>query len=196
MVLEIAGTLLGIVLFAIFPTATYLYVEKRSRRHWADVAGARAPGVVRLASWVSLALGQLCILWLVLPVVCGFLVAGLMKIGHGNLLGYGLVVGLGVIALVQAIAGLGLIPFGLRMLARNSGARKRARSLGVVLGVVNGIALALAGATYALMALTDTFHRFIRVGLAFGVAMPVGIYAIASLVLAALMARATSASKE
>ena len=112
------------------------------------------------------------------------------------MLGYGLVIGLGLISLVQAIAALGLIPFGLRLLARNSSARKRAKSLGAVLAGVNGIALLLAGSTYALMATTNTFHRIIRVGLAFGVAMPIAIYAVASLVLAAVMARASAASKE
>src|SRR6202522_1605105 len=102
MVLEIAGTILGILLFAIFPTATYVFVERRERRHWADVAGGRAPAVVGAASWGRLRLGQLCILWRVLPVVCGGLFVALTKIGHGNLMGYGLLVGLGLVALLQA----------------------------------------------------------------------------------------------
>jgi hypothetical protein len=112
------------------------------------------------------------------------------------MLGYALIVALGAIALVQAIAGLGLIPFGLRLLARNSSTRKRAKTLGGILAAVNVTALGLAGATYALMLFTNTFHRYIQVGLAFGVALPIALYAIFSLVLAFIMTRAAAASQD
>jgi VIT1/CCC1 family predicted Fe2+/Mn2+ transporter len=43
------------------------------------------------------------------------------------------------------------------------------------------------------MAFTNTFHRIIRAGLAFGVALPIAVYALVSLALAALLARSGAA---
>jgi hypothetical protein len=191
--IPIVAAVLGLILIAIFPTATYLYVEKRARAHWVDVAEKRAPGPVRLTAWVSLALGQLCLVWLVLPVVCGGLVYALSRVGHGGTLGYGLILGLGLAALLQSLTSFGLIPFGVRVLARNSKTRERAKGLGRGIGLVNASALLLAGVTYGSMHVPGMLHPIIKIGLTYGVALPVGIYAIFGLVLAALMTRAASA---
>lgn len=192
MVVQIVAAIFGLFVFALFPTVTYLYVEKRARRHWLDVAGGRAPTVVRAASWGSLALGQMCVLWLILPAVCGGLVFTLSKIRHGGTFGYAFIVLLGVVALLQAIAALGLVPFGIRLLARNSNSRKNAGKIALVLGLVNLAALALAGGTYAMMLFSNAFHPIIKIALVFGVALPIGIYAGLSLVLALLVSRATA----
>src|SRR4051812_30867932 len=124
------ASILGLILFSIFPTVTYLYVERRARPHWGDLAAKRAPGVVRATAWTSLALGQLGIVWLVFPVVCGGLVYALSRVGHGGTMGYGLILGLGALALIQAITALGLVPFGIRVLARSSTVRVKAKGLG------------------------------------------------------------------
>lgn len=190
------AAILGLLMFAVFPTATYLYVEKRARAHWGDLASRRAPGPVRATAWLSLALGQLCILWLLFPVVCGGLVFALSRVGHGGTMGYALILGLGLLALLQALTSFGLIPFGIRVLARGSSMREKASSLSRVVTLVNAAALGTSMFAYAMMYLPGMLHRVIKIGLVFGVALPVGIYALAALILAALMSRAAASTTQ
>jgi hypothetical protein len=192
----IVAAVIGLLFFSIFPTVTYLYVEKRARPHWGDVPGKKAPGIVRATAWVSLALGQLGLVWLVLPVVCGGLVYGLSRIGHGGSTWYAAIVGLGVLALLQSITSLGLVPFGIRVLARNSGLRGKAKGLARGIGLANFAALAMAGATYGMMLIRGGLNPIIKVGLVYGVALPVAAYAVFSLVLAGMMSKAAQASAE
>jgi hypothetical protein len=98
-----------------------------------------------------------------------------------------LIISLGVTALLQAIAAFGLVPFGIRVLARSSTVRTKAATLARGLGIVNVFALGLSIVTYLWI---PGVHWTIRVALAYGVALPVAVYALLSLVLAALMTRA------
>jgi hypothetical protein len=192
----IVAVVVGLLFFSIFPTATYLYVEKRARPHWGDVGGKRAPGIVRATAWASLALGQMGFLWLVLPVVCGGLVYALARVGHGGTAGYTAIVLLGVFALLQSITSFGLVPFGIRALARNSTMRAKAKGLARVIGLVNVAALGMAATTYGMMLVRGILHPIIKVGLVYGVALPVGVFALLSLVLAGMMSAAGQASAQ
>jgi hypothetical protein len=192
----IIAAVVGLLFFSIFPTVTYLYVEKRARPHWGDVAGKKAPAIVRATAWFSLALGQLGLIWLVLPVVCGGLVLALSRVGHGGAAGYTAIVLLGVLALVQSITSFGLVPFGIRVLARNSGVRAKARGISRVIGLVNVAALGMAATTYGMMLVRGILHPIIKVGLVYGVALPVSVFALVSLVLAGMMSSAATASAE
>jgi hypothetical protein len=192
----IVAAVLGLLFFSIFPTVTYLYVEKRARPHWGDVAGKKAPAVVRATAWASLALGQLGLIWLVLPVVCGGLVYGLARIGHGGTTWYAAIVALGVLALLQSITSFGLVPFGIRVLARNSSMREKAKTLSRGIGLANGAALAMAGLTYGMMLIRGGLNPIIKVGLVYGVALPVALYAVLSLLLAGMMSAAATASAQ
>jgi hypothetical protein len=192
----IVAAAVGLLFFAIFPTVTYLYVEKRARPHWGDVPGKKAPGIVRATAWFSLALGQLGLIWLVLPVVCGGLVFALSRVGHGNTAGYAAIILLGVNALLQSIISFGLIPFGIRVLARNSTVRAKARGLSRAIGLVNVAGLGMAATTYGMMLIRGFLHPIIKVGLVYGVALPVAVFSLLSLVLAGMMSSAATASAQ
>lgn len=191
---SIVSALLGLLFFCLLPTSVYLYVERRARPHWGDVADKRAPLVVRATAWCSLALGQMCILWLAVPAAAAGILYVCMRIGHGSTLGYALVGALGVFGLLQSLASFGLFPFGIRVLARNSSMRARAKKVSAILALVNLGALASAALSYFGMYLR-VFHPIVKISIVYGLALPVGVFALLSLLLAALMSRAVEASK-
>src|SRR5271166_5548019 len=105
--IAIAAGGLAALLGAILPTCLYLYVEPRGRRQWAaegDTLGKRsAPGIVRLTAWLSFAIGQLALPWLIVPGVCAVLLYLQTKLGIVRPIGLAATVGIGAAALLQAV---------------------------------------------------------------------------------------------
>src|SRR4030088_344712 len=87
----VVGAVLGALLAAILPTCLYLYVEPRGRLSWGTAGDAphtrRAPAIVRGTAWLSFAVGQLAVPWLLVPAACGLLLYLQMKMGVGRPLG-------------------------------------------------------------------------------------------------------------
>jgi hypothetical protein len=179
------------LLFSIVPTATYLYVEGRSRRHWVDAASGRkkAPALVRLAAWSSLFVSQLALPALLIPVECGAVLFALSKLGRASLGGSAVLVLLGLSAILQVVMCVRLFPLGIRLLARDQKLATRAKSAARAIGFVNLLGLASAGLVYALM-LTGMFHPIVRVTLYFGVVIPMAIFAGIGLVQALFVGQA------
>lgn len=192
--LTVTGALLGALLAAILPTCLYLYVEPRGRRQWA-VAGdtpaqRRAPAFVRLTAWLSFAIGQLALPWLLVPATCAALLYVQTKLGMVRPLGLGITVAVGIAALVQSFLALRLLPLGVRLLSRDaracSGVRARARWNGVVSAVVLGGGFLLS---WAMTSMPNFVHPWLRAALEWTALRPVMTYAAVSLVHAALLGR-------
>jgi hypothetical protein len=117
------------VLLSIVPTALYFYVEPRSRAHWAREGDSperrRAPWAVRVAAWLSFAVGQLAIPWVIVPVACGGLVYVQAKLGIARVPGVTATLALGAMALLEGILAIRLIPLGIRLLMRDARASNR-----------------------------------------------------------------------
>jgi hypothetical protein len=191
----IAAVAVVAVLFAaILPTCLYLYVEPRGRAQW-GVAGdtpsnRRAPGLVRLTAWLSFAVGQLAFPWLVVPVVCGVLVFLQTKFGVGGPVGVAVTGGVGVVALVQSISAMRLLPLGVRLLARDAKLRERAaaraRFNALLSAAVLGGGLLL---TWAMGAGPGFLDRWFRAALLWTAIRPVMAYAAIGLLHSLLLGR-------
>jgi hypothetical protein len=188
------AALVGALFAAILPTCLYLYVEPRGRTHWA-VAGdtpskRRAPVLVRLTAWLSFAVGQLAFPWLVVPVVCGILVYLQSKLGVGGPVGLAATGGLGVVALVQSISAMRLLPLGVRLLARDAKLQKRAASRArfnaLLSGGVLGGGMLL---NWAMVAMPGFVHPWLRAALTWSAVYPVMAYAALGLAHALLLGR-------
>ena len=203
--LPVIAGVFAFLMLSIVPTATYLYVERRCRRHWIETKDAshvsfavaagraprtRAPLLVRIAAWWSMAVGQLAIPWLVVPGACGLVLYTLAKVGRSSFSSSALIVGLGVAALLQSIFVFRLFPLGIRLLARDAKARARTRSVAVSLAVVNLLALAMSGLTYALLHVPGFLNPIVRVTLFYGAVIPIAVFAVLGLVQSLVVARA------
>jgi hypothetical protein len=194
----IAATGVGAVLAAILPTCLYLYVEPRGRRQWAVGADAgsgssvraKAPALVRITAWLSFAVGQLAIPWLLVPVVCAGLLYVQAKLGVLRPVGLGVTVAVGAAALAQSLLAVRLLPLGVRLLARDAklvgvvGARARANGLASATVLAGGLAL-----SWAMGVLPGFVHPWLRVALAWTALRPVMAYAAVCLLHAMLLGR-------
>jgi hypothetical protein len=190
----------GAVFATILPTCVYLYVEPRCRRHWAAAsgeptsAGRKAPGLVRLTAWLSFAIGQLAIPWLFVPAACAVLLYLQAKLPVAQPLGLGATVSVGVAGLVQSLLAVGLLPLGVRLLARDAklvaAAATRARRSAMVSAglLVGGLVL-----SWAMTAMPSLVHPWLRVALAWAALRPVIVYAAACLLHAMLLGRCARA---
>jgi hypothetical protein len=184
----------GAVLAAILPTCLYLYVEPRGRRQWASSAEAgsarKAPALVRLTAWLSLAVGQLAIPWLLVPAVCAGLLYVQAKLGVLRPVGLGVTVAVGVAALAQSLLAIRLLPLGVRLLARDAklirvvGATARANGLASATVLAGGLTLSWAMAT-----VPSFVHPWLRIALAWTALRPVMAYAAVCLLHAMLLGR-------
>jgi hypothetical protein len=196
--ITIAAALLGVFLAAILPTCLYLYVEPRGRRQWVaagdSAAKRRAPVLVRLTAWLSFAVGQLAIPWLLVPATCAVLLYLQTKLGVGRPLGLGITVAVGVAALVQSFLALRLLPLGVRLLARDAKAcarasgRARANAL-VSAAVLGGGALL----SWAIATIPSFVHPWLAVALSWTALRPVMAYAAVCLLHALLLGRCARA---
>jgi hypothetical protein len=190
----VAAASVGAVLAAILPTCLYLYVEPRGRRQWAsgnEAARARkAPALVRLTAWLSFAIGQLAIPWLLVPVACAGLLYVQAKLGVLRPVGLGVTVAVGLAGLVQTVLAVRLLPLGVRLLARDAklvrvvGATARANGLASAALLAGGLTL-----SWAMTALPSFVHPWLRVALAWTALRPVMAYAAVCLLHAMLLGR-------
>ncbi len=185
--------------FSIVPTATYFYTERRTRPNWIEtsvVGGsktARAPILVRLAAWGSLALGQLAIPWLIVPAACAVVLFGLGQVGAATTTLWIVLPFLGVSAVLQSIVAFRLFPFGIRLLARDKSIRARSRSVAGMLVAVNLVALAAAGLGFALIHIPRFVHPVLAMVLRVGIVLPVALFGALGLASALLVTVAGSA---
>jgi hypothetical protein len=192
-VLVAVAAVLGFGLFALVPTITYLYVEKRSRKHWLDAASGRknAPIFVRVVAWWSLAIGQLALPWLLVPATCGTVLFTLAKLGKSSTSGTLLIGALGIAAIAQAIYALRLFPFAIRLLARDAKLRKRGTGFAISFGIVQLVALGAAGLTFTLLRVPGFLNPIVRMTVYYGAIIPVLVFSGIGLVIAALGAGAS-----
>lgn len=192
--LTVTAALLAALLAAIVPTCLYLYVEPRGRRQWAvagDTAARRkAPLGVRFTAWLSFAIGQLALPWLLVPATCAALLYLQTKLGVGRPLGLGITLAVGLAALVQSFLALRLIPLGVRLLSRDAracaAARGRARWNGTVSAAVLGGGVLLS---WAMTTIPNFVHPWLRAALVWTALRPVMAYAAVCLVHALLLGR-------
>jgi hypothetical protein len=184
----------GLLLAAILPTCLYLYVEPRGRRQWVAAGDTpstrRAPWLVRITAWLSFLLGQLALASLVVPVLCGFLVYLQLQLGRGRPVGLTLTVIVGVVALVQALFALRLVPLGVRLLSGDPRTVRRARTSTLFSAAVLGGTLALS---WAVAAVPGFVHPWLGVVLVWTALRPVTVYAGLCLFHALLLGRCASA---
>src|SRR5258708_6454586 len=156
--ITVIAAVLGAFFAAIVPTCLYLYVEPRGRKHWVAAAGEgagvrKAPAVVRFTAWLSFAVGQMAIPWLLVPGVCAVLLYLQTKLGMARPLGLGVTAAVGVAALGQALLAFRLLPLGVRLLAHdakacaNVSARARRNAMVGALLLLGGGGLSWALAT-------------------------------------------------
>jgi hypothetical protein len=200
----VGAAVVAALLFTILPTCLYLYVEPRGRLGWAapgdTPAARRAPRMVRAVAWLSFALGQLGIPWLLVPLACAGIGYAQTKLGLGRPIGLPSVLTLAAVAamaLIESFLALRLVPFGVRLLARDASARavieRRARS-----GVLAGM-FVLAGCylvRWAVSSVPGLIHPWLRAAFLWTALRPVMGYALACLLHAVLLGRCARALAE
>jgi hypothetical protein len=199
------GLTLGIVtaalaLVCLVPTCLFLYVEPRGRNLWArqgdSPSDRRAPALVRAAAWMSFALGQLAIPWLLLPVVCGIFLYLQARLGLWKPVAMASTAMAGVLALVQAALAIRLLPFGVRLLMRDARACElvaaRARFAAIANASMLGGAWALG---WAVGSVPRLVHPWLGTALDWAVLRPEMIYGGACLVHALVLGQCARAAK-
>jgi|HubBroStandDraft_6_1064221.scaffolds.fasta_scaffold696813_1 hypothetical protein len=144
----------ALALASVLPTCLFLYVEPRGRKLWAREGDSpstrRAPAIVRATAWTSFLLGQLAIPWLVIPVVCGVLLYLQARLGIWKPVAMASTAAAGILALIQTVLAVRMIPLGVRLLMRDartgSVAIPYARFAAIASACVLGGAAALAWA--------------------------------------------------
>ena len=188
----LVGVTLAALLGAIIPSCIYLYVEPRGRRQWAvqgdQASRRRAPFVVRATAWLSFAIGQTSIPWLVVPGVCAVLLYLQAKLGIVRPVGMAVTAGIGGAALLQALMALRLWPLGIKLLMRDgrlcSTLSRRSRWTAMVSLAVLG-AMSLLG--WAMFNVPHFVHPWLRAALMWTALRPVMVYAGVCLAHALLM---------
>ncbi|MDP9151925.1 MAG: hypothetical protein M3O36_18535 [Myxococcota bacterium] len=192
------GTILAVVacalIAAVLPTALYLYVEPRVRARWGlagDRAGTRrAPRLVRFTAWLSFVVGQLALPWLAVPIACSGLLYLQAKLGVARPFGLVATLSIGVMAFVQSLLALRLLPLGVRLLARDARLlatlRERARwSAGASSLVLGGCAML----GWVMTVAPGFVHPWLRTALVWSAVRPAMAYAAACLLHALLLGR-------
>ncbi len=183
----------GVLAAGLLPTCLYLYVEPRGRRLWAkdgettptSPSQRSAPMLVRATAWLGFVLGQLAIPWLLVPVGCGALLYWQAKLGFARPMAFALTASVAVMALVQAVLALRLLPLSVRLLMRNvpAAAAGRSRSRALANASVLGGAFVLS---WAIASIPGIVHPWLGMALGWAVLRPVMGYAVACLLHAAL----------
>jgi hypothetical protein len=207
MALVLAIAAVGTGLAAILPTCLYLYVEPRGRRQW-GAAGAvgsprKAPFLVRATAWLSFALGQLALPWLIVPVACAGLVYLQAKLGVLRPVGLAVTVAAGAAAVAETLVAVRLLPLGVRLLARDAklcaGVGREAGHSPILTRARWNAAVSAAvlagclGLSWAMSALPGLVHPWLRAALAWTALRPVMAYAAVCLLHALLLGRCARA---
>jgi hypothetical protein len=180
------------------PTCLYLYVEPRGRRQWVetsdDPAKRRAPAVVKFTAWLSFAVGQMAIPWLLVPATCAVLLYLQTKLGVGRPVGLGVTAAVGGAALLQSVIALRLIPLGVRLLSHDqracASASGRARWNAFASAALLGGGLLLS---WAMTTIPNFVHPWLRAALSWTALRPVIAYAAVCLLHALLLGRCARA---
>ncbi|HZU83910.1 MAG TPA: hypothetical protein VE987_13375 [Polyangiaceae bacterium] len=193
----IVAAAVAAILAALLPTCLYLYVEPRGRLSWgtgADLpATRRAPAVVRWTAWLSFAVGQLAIPWLLVPVACAVLLYLQMKLGVGRVMGPAATLATAAVALLQAALASRLLPLGVRLLARDRRLSTRALAIARTNGCASALVLGVAATlSWAMAAVPGLVHPWLRAALTWTALRPVMGYAALSLLHALLLGRCAS----
>jgi hypothetical protein len=185
-----------VLLAGILPTCLYLYVEPRGRPLWAKVGDSpstrRAPVLVRATAWLGFFLGQLAIPGLLAPVACGALLYWQAKLGFYKPMGFALTAVVGVIALVQSVLAMRLIPLGVRLLMRDPTACTSDRARRHALGS-GSIVAAAAALSWAVGTLPRVVPPWLGKALDWTVLSPLVAYAAACLLHAGMLRVACTA---
>ncbi len=180
---------LAALLAAILPTCLYAYVEPRGRLSWGRAGDSprtrRAPALVRVTAWVSFAVGQIAVLWLLVPVGCGVLLYLQSRLGVGGPLGLVATIAVAAMALLQSVLAIRLLPVGVRLLARDRHLSGRIGRLAKWNGVASVLLLGL-GAFLAWVT-PWLLHPWLRVALVWTGLRPIMAFACASLIHALLL---------
>lgn len=194
------GIIAGLALASLLPTCLFLYVEPRGRTLWAKEGDSpstrRAPALVRASAWMSFLLGQLAVPWLLIPVVCGVLLYAQARLGIWKPGAMACTAAAGVLALLQAVLAIRLVPFGVRLLMRD------ARSVSLIgprarfAAVANASLLGAAGVLGWAMASVPRFvHPWLGTALDWGVLRPEMAYGGACLIHALVLGQCARAAR-
>jgi len=183
----IVAVLLGLSCAAILPTCVYLYVEPRGRLNWATPGDSperrRAPVLVRVAAWTSLAMGQLALPWLAVPIGCGALIY--LQAQLGILRPAGLVVSVLALAmsLAEVLVSVGLWPLGIRLLVRGERLADRVRRRARLVLAASAATIGTGGlVSWLLSGSPRLVHPWLRAVLERAAIWPIEVYAAVCLV--------------
>ena len=174
---------------AILPTCLYAYVEPRGRLGWGTAGDSprsrRAPALVRVTAWVSFAVGQVAVVWLLVPAVCAVLLYLQSRLGVGGFLDVLATLAVAALAIVQSLLAIRLLPLGVRLLARDPRLSGRIVRLATWNAVASALLLGLGGLlTWATPWL---LHPWLRVALVWAALRPIMAYGCACLLHALLL---------
>jgi hypothetical protein len=190
----------GLAVLCLLPTCLYLYVEPRGRAMWARegeaAAKRRAPALVRVSAWLSFVIGQLAIPWLAVPIACGVLLYLQAKLGIWKPVGMAATAAVGVMALVQALLSLRLLPLGVRLLMRDAKACARAGARAQFAAVANASVLGTTAALGWVMAhVPGLVHPWLATALGWAGVRPVLAYGVLCLVHSLVLTQCARAAK-
>lgn len=177
------------LLATILPTCLYVYVEPRGRLSWGTAGDSprsrRAPTLVRITAWLSFAVGQIAVVWVLVPAGCAVLLYLQSRLGVGGPLGIVATLAVAAMALAQSALAIRLLPLGVRLLARDRKLPARIARL----AKWNGLASALLLSLGALLAWATPWllHPWLRVALVWTALRPITAYAGACLIHALLL---------
>jgi hypothetical protein len=190
----------ALALLSVLPTCLFLYVEPRGRKLWAregeSPSTRRAPGLVRATAWMSFLLGQLAIPWLVIPVVCGALLYLQARLGIWKPVAMASTATAGVLALLQTVLAIRLIPLGVRLLMRNADGCAQAIGRARFAAIANASLLGGAATLGWAMANVPRFvHPWLGTALDWAVLRPEMVYGGACLLHALVLGQCARAAK-
>jgi len=180
------------LLTTIVPTCLYAYVEPRGRLSWGTAGDSprsrRAPALVRITAWLSFAVGQIAVLWVLVPAACAFLLYLQVTLGAGRPLGAAATVAVGTMALAQSALAVRLLPLGVRLLARDKHLSQRVVRLAKWNALASSILLSLGALlAWAMAAAPSLVHPWLRVALEWTALRPILAFACVCLVHALLL---------
>lgn len=192
--IAITGIAVGSLIAAIVPTCLYLYVEPRGRLGWGvsgDAPNARrAPVMVRLTAWLSFAMGQFAIPWLLVPVACIALLYVQVRLGIGRPVGWAVTVAAGAMGFVQSLVALRMVPVGVRLLMRDARLGARVRALGRTNALLSASLVALAALmSWAMSVMPGLVHPWLSSALCWTALRPLMVYGAAYFLHAMMLGR-------
>jgi hypothetical protein len=190
----------GLPLVSLLPTCLFLYVEPRGRAQWArdgdTPSTRRAPALVRATAWLSFLLGQLAIPWLVIPAVCGVLLYLQARLGIWKPIAMASTATAGVLAIVQTVLAIRLVPLGVRLLMRDARSSALDASRARVAAIANASVLVGAGALgWAMASVPRLVHPWLGTAIDWAVLRPEMVYGGACLVHALVLGQCARAVK-